>query len=554
MHGPASPYIVGSPPIHAEHLPVSRPAPASRLIPTLKSTGLWPLAVAALGSLSISVILLLAAIVSAHVGLLWLALGTIILSGILGLRVLRELNRQLHPPLIAIGEWALQMNLGKLNANLDIPESGTQASLADALNRLGDKIRTLSWDMEAQVSKQTEPLARKTRSLQLLYDVASAISQARDVDDLLTAFLHTLIEVVHAEAATVRLLSEEGRMRLVASNGFDTSVIAAERVIPDQQRGLCGAAILDGGVRRAYHDADKLGGLNSAHYIPYVDDDNVEMVTVPLKHREKTLGVYNLFVRKDRDIPEDILELFTSIGQHLGMAIDKARVDRDATRLSLVEERSRLANELHDSLAQTLAGMKFQMRMLDDTLPADVADQEYGPEIENLRHMLDEAYSELRELIAHFRAPVDKRGLIPALQGIIDRFKRLDDITIFFQAQCPDPELPIEVEVQVLRVVQESLANIRKHAHARTVRVMLRCHSDRDYRILIEDDGVGIGEPVLAGKPGEHIGLTIMQERAQRIGGELSIESEPGEGTQVQLRFSHPRRGQSELNLDGAPH
>ncbi|MCB1737949.1 MAG: GAF domain-containing protein [Gammaproteobacteria bacterium] len=533
---------------------MSRPAPASRLIPTLKSTGLWPLAVAALGSLSISVILLLAAIVSAHVGLLWLALGTIILSGILGLRVLRELNRQLHPPLIAIGEWALQMNLGKLNANLDIPESGTQASLADALNRLGDKIRTLSWDMEAQVSKQTEPLARKTRSLQLLYDVASAISQARDVDDLLTAFLHTLIEVVHAEAATVRLLSEDGRMRLIASNGFDTSVIAAERVIPDQQRGLCGAAILDGGVRRAYHDADKLGGLSSAHYIPYVDDDNVEMVTVPLKHREKTLGVYNLFVRKDRDIPEDILELFTSIGQHLGMAIDKARVDRDATRLSLVEERSRLANELHDSLAQTLAGMKFQMRMLDDTLPADVADQEYGPEIENLRHMLDEAYSELRELIAHFRAPVDKRGLIPALQGIIDRFKRLDDITIFFQPQCPDPELPIEVEVQALRVVQESLANIRKHAHARTVRVMLRCNNDRDYSILIEDDGVGIGEPVLAGKPGEHIGLTIMQERAQRIGGELTIESEPGEGTQVQLRFSHPRRGQPELNLDGTPH
>ncbi|MCB1735830.1 MAG: GAF domain-containing protein [Gammaproteobacteria bacterium] len=531
---------------------MSRPTPATLLIPTLKSTGLWPIALGTFAGLALSLVLLVTAIVTGNPLPIGVALGILLLSALLGMRLLRDLNRQLHTPLNAIGEWALQMNRGKLNANLDIPESGHQAQLAVSLNQLGDKIRTLSWDMAAQVSKQTEPLARKTRSLQLLYDVASAISQARDVDDLLTAFLHTLIEVVHAEAATVRLLTGDGRMRLVASNGFDTSVIAAERVIPDKQRGLCGAAILDGGVRRAYHDNDKPSGLTTAHYIPYVDDDTVEMVTVPLKHREKTLGVYNLFVRKDRDIPADVLELLTSIGQHLGMAIDKARVDQDATRLSLVEERSRLANELHDSLAQTLAGMKFQMRMLDDTLPADAADQEYGPEIENLRHMLDEAYSELRELISHFRAPVDKRGLIPALQGIIDRFKRLDDITIFFQPQCPDPELPIEVEVQVLRIVQEALANIRKHAHARTVRVLLRCGNDRDYAVLIEDDGVGIGEPVLAGKPGEHIGLTIMQERAQRIGGELTIESEPGEGTQVQLHFSHPRRGQPELNLNTA--
>lgn len=503
------------------------------------------MALTAWGGFAVGTLLLLAGLASDNPALLWAATPLVVVSAILALRVLRELSRRLQQPLVAVGDWAAQMHAGKLNANVDIAADGPHAQLARDLNDIGEEFRTLSWDMDARVSQQTERLVRKTRSLQLLYDVASAISQARDVDDLLTAFLHTLIEVVHAEAATVRLLSRDGRMRLVASNGFDTSVIAADRVIPDSQRGLCGAAILDGGTRRAYHDDDDkaVGDFKKPHYIPYVDDDNIEMVTVPLKHREKTLGVYNLFVRKDREIPDEVLELLTSIGQNLGMAIEKARLDQDTTRLSLVEERSRLANELHDSLAQTLAGMKFQMRMLDDTLPAESADQEYGQELNNLRHMLDEAYSELRELIAHFRAPVDKRGLIPALQGIIERFKRVGDIAIFYQQQCPDPELPIDVEVQALRIVQEALANIRKHAHARTVRVLLRCDNDRDYSILIEDDGVGIGEPVLQGKPGEHIGLTIMQERAQRIGGELTIESEPGDGTQVQLSFSHPRRG-----------
>lgn len=89
----------------------------------------------------------------------------------------------------------------------------------------------------------------------------------------------------------------------------------------------------------------------------------------------------------------------------------------------------------------------------------------------------------------------------------------------------------------MLRIVQEALANIRKHADAHTVRILLRCRVPGQYTLLVEDDGQGFASPKRNGHPGEHIGLSIMQERARRLGGELRVESEPGEGTRVELRF-----------------
>ena len=107
------------------------------------------------------------------------------------------------------------------------------------------------------------------------------------------------------------------------------------------------------------------------------------------------------------------------------------------------------------------------------------------------------------------------------------------------QAMARDRTLPAILEMQVVRIIQESLANIRKHSKAHNVRVLLHCNENGDFRALIEDDGVGIGDTVLEGSPGEHVGLSIMQERAQRLGGALRIESEPGEGTRIELTFHH---------------
>ena len=135
------------------------------------------------------------------------------------------------------------------------------------------------------------------------------------------------------------------------------------------------------------------------------------------------------------------------------------------------------------------------------------------------------------------RAPIDQRGLVSALEKLVERFGRETGIHVLFQNECREPNLSSGEEMQILRVAQECLANIRKHAQAHTVRVLFSCRSGGPYCLLVEDDGVGFEDAAKRGRPGEHIGLSIMEERARRLGGNLRIESEVGEGTRVELFY-----------------
>jgi two-component system nitrate/nitrite sensor histidine kinase NarX len=267
--------------------------------------------------------------------------------------------------------------------------------------------------------------------------------------------------------------------------------------------------------------------------------DEVELIRVPLNYQDEVLGIYDLFVvRPGVSDREDIMELLSTIGHHLGMAVAKQRSDEEARRLSIIEERTNLAHELHDSIAQTLASLRFQVRLLDDTLKRSQAPDTAISELERIRTGLDEAHTELRELLSNFRAPLDQRGLFPALEKLTRRFEQKTGVHAFFHQECRQLKLSAAQEMQILRIVQEALTNIRKHAQAHTVRVMLNCRGANKYVLLVEDDGAGFDSPDPAGRAGEQIGLAIMRERARRIGAELRIESEAGEGTRVELTFS----------------
>jgi len=461
-----------------------------------------------------------------------LALAGAVLLGI----ILYTVQHHLLEPLAHLRNWAARMRGGNLSARIPVPPKGEFAELARDINSLGEELKTLSRELDAQVQKQTERIAQKTHSLEILYDVAASISVSRDLNDLLTRFLHTLTDVVDAQAATVRLLSDDGQMRLVASTGLNPDFVSREQLVP-VDRCLCGQAV-SGGQILCQDDVRKCGELVGQ---PPAHDEDLEMIAVPLQYRGTNLGVYNLFVKRQGMVArEDVKELLTSIGQHLGMAIEKARLDNEAKRLSIMQERTTIAHELHDSLAQTLASLRFQVQTLDETLTQEGNTVRVKRELERIKNSLDEAYTELRELLAHFRAPIDERGLISAVENLVDRFRKKTGIATFLQNEWGQPELPANLEMQILRIIQEALANIRKHSQAHAVRVMLRAGPRGHYRVLVEDDGVGFSEPVMASHPGEHIGLSIMQERARRLGGELRIESEPGEGTRVVLDFHYP--------------
>ena len=451
--------------------------------------------------------------------------------------LLKQVRSNFLSPLNNLRRWSEEMLDDNHSARISIKSKGEFTELFKGINVLSDRLETLTLDMQSQVRKQTKHIERKTHSLEIIYDVAASINNSRDLDDLLSRFLLTLKDVVHARAAVVRLLTDDDQMRLVASVGLDDDLMEKEQLIPSNDC-LCGIAYKDGEVhfQDSVTQCDKIVGRS------FFDDkqEDIGMIAVPLQYRGQTLGVYNLFVsNREFHNQEEIEDLLISIGRHLGMAIDKARSEDEANRLSLMEERNRLAHELHDSLAQTLASLRFQVRVLDETLRGG-KESDVWHELEKIENNIDEAYSELRELITHFRAPIDKRGLIPAVEHLIERFQYQTDISIFLQKEWNVLHLPASIEVQALRIIQESLNNIRKHSQAHTVRVILRSDTQGDCSILIEDDGVGIKNvPDADITLDDHLGLSIMHERAKRIGGTIKIESEPNEGTRVLLQFGH---------------
>lgn len=209
----------------------------------------------------------------------------------------------------------------------------------------------------------------------------------------------------------------------------------------------------------------------------------------------------------------------------------QSRLARHSDRLLRFEDRSAIANELHDSLAQSLASLKMQVRVLDDTLRQD-NEVAIWKEMENIQAGLDEANIELRELITYFRLPVDGNGVVSAIEKAVSRFRLTSSIEAVLQNHWPAVNLPVEYERQVLRIVQEGLANVRKHSGADMVRILLnQAHDAR--RVLIEDDGIGMS--LTPAEMDNHFGLSIMQERAGSIGATLQLESEPGDGTRIIL-------------------
>lgn len=458
-----------------------------------------------------------------------LLLGGVIAIGLM----LYRINNQLMLPLAHMRNWAMRMRGGNLSARIPVPGHGEFAELVKDINGLGKDLERLSRRMDDQVKKQTEQIEQKTRSLEILYDVAASINTSRNLDDLLHRFLSTLMDVVQARAATVRLITDDNKMRLVSSIGLNDDIIKEEQLI-SVNRCLCGQAVQNGDLR-VQKNISQCGEFAGQ---PFFEQDNIEMIAVPLQHHGKNLGVYNLFVEQKSLLErEDVKEMLTSIGRHLGIAIEKSRLDEAAKRQEISQQRTMLSHELHDSLAQTLASLRFQVRNLEDSLMhADNATARH--EVSLIQSGLDEAYSELRELLSHFRAPFDERGLISAIESVIERFRKETNILIFFQNQWDELHMPSTLEIQVLRIVQESLNNIRKHSKAHAVRVLLRMDENNDYSLLIEDDGIGLTNRALKGKAGEHIGLSIMRERAKRLHGDIAFESEPGEGTRVILTFS----------------
>ncbi len=356
-------------------------------------------------------------------------------------------------------------------------------------------------------------------ALELTYDLVATTMQSHDLEYLLSRYMHKVSGILNASAASVRI-AKAGELVLVDSANLPEGAVFVTEQLSIRE------------FRERYEvERDAVGFQSNCHV-----DSQCSLVSVPLKFKNAIQGSYQFLIPKTKALSNNAALMLDNVGKHVGFLIEQARQDQDQARMLLVEERTRMANEMHDSLAQSLAGLRIQARILDETLHQG-DEQVTWEELEKLQSQVEQANQELRCLIGRFRAPLQSYEVIDSVEKEISLFKQKHNANVYFQNEWQQDSLSADQRTDVIRIVQEALTNIGKHANASNVRVLLRHQSNR-YRLMVEDDGEGFDtvDSSVAGRV-DHFGQQIMSERALNLGGEFKVESEPGDGTRISLEF-----------------
>jgi two-component system nitrate/nitrite sensor histidine kinase NarX len=225
--------------------------------------------------------------------------------------------------------------------------------------------------------------------------------------------------------------------------------------------------------------------------------------------------------------------LYEALASHLASAIENLRTEALLRESAASEERTLLASELHDSIAQSLAFLKIQLGLLRSALQRD--DRE-GVEqaVSELEAGVRESTADVRELLVHFRTRANGEDIEQALRVTLNKFQHQSGVHTHLEVRGNGVPLPSDVQLQVLHVLQEALSNVRKHANASEV--WLTVDKEPRWSFQVRDNGRGFDGRERPEGEG-HVGLRIMRERAERIGARVDVESVPGRGSRVLLEL-----------------
>lgn len=361
----------------------------------------------------------------------------------------------------------------------------------------------------------------------------SAASKSSEAVALLEGFLTTIIAAVDASAGIVRILSPDGfQLRSIGCTGLPDEVCKSESVV-DAGCGVCGKSASSGAVESS--DADFCMSRYGAAFFAEACKFVLAVPLGNLDNEDDPAGVLTLFFAAEQNITDERERTLKSYAALMQIALKNIWQNEDSYQLNLLAERQSIANEIHDSLAQTLYYAKIRASLLLDAMKSDNDLLAYKC-AQDIDEALESSQKTVRELVTHFRCQMDPKGLKYALQKLVKDFIARTGITLEYVNQLEDINLPLEYELQIFLIIRESLVNIATHSGASIARLTITC-IEGQYQFAVEDNGGGVGD---SAPPEGHYGLEIMRERALRIGGTVGVESLEGLGTRVQLIFSAP--------------
>jgi two-component system nitrate/nitrite sensor histidine kinase NarX len=291
---------------------------------------------------------------------------------------------------------------------------------------------------------------------------------------------------------------------------------------------LCGEA-----AERSKSVIENLAAVEEENVVYSCQRQGFRTVTIfPIRFRNQLLGLFNLYFTHEHTIGKPERQMLEALGRHLGVAIENHRLIARVKEVAIAEERTLLAQELHDSIAQSLAFLNIEAQLLADALKRENT-VEARALLGEIRKGIEESYDDVRELLVYFRTRVKQEDISLTLRQTLERFELETGIRTRFMESGTAVPLPLDRQLQVVHILQEALSNVRKHANATAVDVSMRRNGA--YEFTVKDDGSGFDLKSVDGPSERHIGLRIMRERAERIGGEVAIDTAPGRGTSVRL-------------------
>jgi two-component system, NarL family, sensor kinase len=383
----------------------------------------------------------------------------------------------------------------------------------------------------------TEKLQQLNSELSILNAIADALSREVDLSQALYTVLGQVSDLLGLETSWIFLLPEgsekEEDFYTAAARNLPSGLIED----PARMEGSCYCqdtyirGDLDGVANVNVVRCSRLRGMVEEGL-----DEGTEGLryhsSIPLYAYSKKLGVLNVASTDWRKLSADDKRLLYIIGDMLSIAIQRARLFERSSQMGAIEERNRLARELHDTLAQGLTAITLQLESADALLESNVSLQDIQRVIRRTLELTRFNLDEVRRSVMDLRAaPLEGHSLADALLTLVQNYRRTCALNFEVNIMGASQPLPVRVEVGLYRILQESINNILKHAQAKQVTLTLVASSEV-VRLEIEDDGCGFDPQQI---PDHHFGIIGMNERARLLGGKLLLESCPGQGTRIDI-------------------
>ncbi len=409
-------------------------------------------------------------------------------------------------------------------------------------------IEVRSRRLEAQVEDRTREIEQRRQELEALYRADEELYRHLELDDVLQALVDIAVNVLNADKSSVICWNDaKDALVMRVARGFRSETMAS--LVFSPAGGLLGRTVCSGEPAIVEDAAtDPRHRAEGHEAIALISAEGIRsFMYLPIQVSGESFGVFSVSYTQPHAFGEEEQRLFTALAQRAAVAIQNAQLYQQSHELAVVEERSRLARDLHDAVTQTL----FSASLISEALPTLwETDQEEGQQLlAELRQLNRGALAEMRTLLLELRPVVlAEASLGDLLRQLGEAFTGRTGVLVSMAVDglC---ELPSDVHVALYRIAQEALNNVAKHAQAQHVSISLHClrsqlvepHGGRDETIstgvdlCVGDDGRGFD---LDNIPPDRLGLGIIRERAEAIGAKLSIDTEVGKGTEIRVKWN----------------